>query len=217
MSIASVTDRIQQIQAQIDQLQSRQTSDPATSAAFATTLAKVSTASPAAAPSVLGPPDVAPTTSQQAVVDEARKYLGLPYVWGGTSITTGVDCSGLVQSVYKSLGYDLPRLSADQARSGRPIATLADAQPGDLIAWDNSSRNNGADHIAIYVGDGKMIEAAHTGTDVRLVDVPSTPDYIRRILPDSISSRSLAGSGLAASRASFDLQALRSATQEGAA
>jgi cell wall-associated NlpC family hydrolase len=225
MSIASVTDRIQQIQSQIEQLQTTGGSDPATAAAFATTLdraaatgatgASAATAAPglqatasAAAPGVTAP-TVAPTTSQRAVVDEAKKYLGLPYVWGGTSITKGVDCSGLVQSVYKSLGYSLPRLSADQARSGRPIASMADARPGDLIAWNNSSRNNGADHIAIYVGNGKMIEAPRTGLDVRLVDVPSTPDYIRRILPDSVSSASR--DGVAASRAAFDLQALRSA------
>ncbi|MFI2707826.1 C40 family peptidase, partial [Nocardioides sp. CER28] len=187
MSIASVTDRIQQIQSQIEQLQSYQSTDAATSAAFATTLdeatatSRVASTTDASADSST----VAPTDSQQAVVDEAEKYLGLPYVWGGTSITSGVDCSGLVQSVYKSLGYDLPRLSADQARSGRPIASMADAQPGDLLAWNNSSRNNGADHIAIYVGNGKMIEAPHSGAEVRLVDVPSTPDYIRRILPDS--------------------------------
>ncbi|MDH2414626.1 C40 family peptidase [Nocardioides sp. CER19] len=227
MSIASVTDRIQQIQSQIEQLQSYQSTDAATSAAFATTLdeatatSRVASTTDASADSST----VAPTDSQQAVVDEAEKYLGLPYVWGGTSITSGVDCSGLVQSVYKSLGYDLPRLSADQARSGRPIASMADAQPGDLLAWNNSSRNNGADHIAIYVGNGKMIEAPHSGAEVRLVDVPSTPDYIRRILPDSengsengSTSRSLSSSdGVAASRASFDLQSLLSAAQEGAA
>ncbi len=95
-----------------------------------------------------------------------------------------MDCSGLVQLVYKQLGFDLPRLSADQARQGTPVASMAEAKPGDLIAWDNSSRNNGADHIAIYVGNGKMIEAPRTGLDIRLVDVPSTPDYIRRILPE---------------------------------
>lgn len=222
MSIASVTDRIQQIESQISQLQSTQSSDAASAAAFATTLDAASatgrvaaTAEAGAAPGVTGTEEtgstVAPTTSQQAVVDEAKKYLGLPYVWGGTSQTKGVDCSGLVQSVYKSLGYDLPRLSADQARSGRPIASMKDAQPGDLIAWNNSSRNNGADHIAIYIGNGKMIEAPHTGAQVRLVDVPSTPDYIRRVLPDSVNGASRAG--LDASRATFDLQALRSAAQ----
>ena len=72
---------------------------------------------------------------------------------------------------------------------------MAEAQPGDLIAWDNSSRNNGVDHIAIYAGNGKMIEAPRTGLDVRLVDVPSTPDVIRRILPDTaaVSGGSAAG------------------------
>jgi cell wall-associated NlpC family hydrolase len=238
MSIASVTSRIQEIQSQISQLQAYRagSSDATTGAAFATTLDKASTtgattavATDVSATDAALAPDagtVAPTDSQQAVVAEARKYLGLPYVWGGTSITKGVDCSGLVQSVYKSLGYDLPRLSADQARSGRPIASMADAQPGDLLAWNNSSRNNGADHIAIYVGNGKMIEAPHTGARVRLVDVPSTPDYIRRILPDTGSGDSarvaataprVSASDLAASRASFDLQALRSGSQAGAA
>jgi cell wall-associated NlpC family hydrolase len=120
-----------------------------------------------------------------AVVAEAKKFLGLPYVWGGNSPTKGVDCSGLVQQVYKHFGIELPRLSADQARSGRPVASMAEAKPGDLLAWNNSSRNNGADHIAIYAGNGKMIEAPRTGLNVRLVDVPSTPDYIRRILPPS--------------------------------
>jgi hypothetical protein len=127
------------------------------------------------------------------VVAEAKKYIGLPYVWGGTDPQKGVDCSGLVQCVYKSLGFDLPRVSADQARQGRPVASLAEAQPGDLIAWDNSSRNNGVDHIAIYAGNGKMIEAPRTGLDVRLVDVPSTPDVIRRILPDAGATGATSG------------------------
>jgi len=224
MSVSSVTDRIQQIQAQISQLQSAQGTDAASAAAFATTLdqasatgdvSRLAATDPTAAPTALADTTstVAPTTSQKAVVDEAKQYLGLPYVWGGTSKAKGVDCSGLVQSVYKTLGYDLPRLSADQARSGRPVASMADAQPGDLIAWNNSSRNNGADHIAIYVGNGKMIEAPRTGLNVRLVDVPSTPDYIRRILPDSVNGPA-SRAGLAASRASFDLQSLRSAAEK---
>ena len=71
-----------------------------------------------------------------------------------------------------------------QAAAGRPVASMAQAQPGDLIAWDNSSRNNGVDHIAIYIGGGKMIEAPRTGLNVRIIDVPSTPDVIRRILPE---------------------------------
>jgi soluble lytic murein transglycosylase-like protein len=172
MSITDVTSRIQQIQSQLALLA------PTTSAAGGTDFAA---ALDATTTDVAGPTG---SVDEQAVVAEAKKYLGLPYVWGGTDPTKGLDCSGLVQVVYKHLGYDLPRLSADQARSGRAVASMAEARPGDLLGWDNSSRNNGADHIAIYVGNGKMIEAPRTGLDVRLVDVPSTPDAIRRILPE---------------------------------
>lgn len=100
------------------------------------------------------------------VADVARKFLGTPYVWGGTS-PSGFDCSGLVQYVYKQLGFDLPRISADQARSGKRI-DLKDLKPGDLVGWDNSSRNYGADHIAIYIGDGKIIEAPRPGESVQI-------------------------------------------------
>lgn len=168
MSITDVTSRIQQIQAQLALLAPA----PTSGADFAAALDGATSS----ATDTSG-------TDGQAVVAEARKYLGLPYVWGGTDPKKGVDCSGLVQLVYKNLGYDLPRISADQARSGRPVASLADAQPGDLLAWDNSSRNKGADHIAIYIGDGKMIEAARPGTNVRISDVYGTP-MIRRILPE---------------------------------
>lgn len=172
MSIEHVTSRIASIQLQLARFAT--TSSTAASGAsgeFATQLASAGTG-PSGASGVTG----------QAIVDEAKEYLGLPYVWGGNSKEKGVDCSGLVQQVYKSFGYDLPRVSADQARSGTAVRSLAEAQPGDLIAWDNSSRNNGADHIAIYIGDGKMIEAPRTGLDVRIIDVPSEPDMIRRII-----------------------------------
>lgn len=170
MSIDHVTARIGEIQARLAQFATVRTSS-STSGGFATELS-ARVGGTAAAGSVTG----------DAVVAEARKYLGLPYVWGGTDPTKGMDCSGLVQVVYKSLGYDLPRVSYQQARSGTPVSSMAEAQPGDLIAWDNSSRNNGVDHIAIYIGGGKMIEAPRTGLDIRIVDVPSTPDVIRRII-----------------------------------
>jgi soluble lytic murein transglycosylase-like protein len=176
MSVTDVTSRIQQIQSQLAMLQPVRSNG---AAAFSSALSRVGATDALAATG-----DGSGVTGAD-VVAEAKKYIGLPYVWGGTDPQKGVDCSGLVQCVYKSLGYDLPRVSADQARAGRPVASMAEAQPGDLIAWDNSSRNNGVDHIAIYVGNGKMIEAPRTGLDVRLVDVPSTPDVIRRILPEA--------------------------------
>lgn len=190
MSIDVVTTRIGQIQAQLARF--------ATTAASTTSGTAFADALSAAGAAATG--SASGSASGQAVVEEAKEYLGLPYVWGGTSKEKGVDCSGLVQSVYKSLGYDLPRVSADQARSGTAVASLAEAQPGDLIAWDNSSRNNGADHIAIYIGGGKMIEAPRTGLDVRIVDVPSEPDMIRRIIstPATGAAGSAATAGISA-------------------
>jgi cell wall-associated NlpC family hydrolase len=100
------------------------------------------------------------------IVRAAKSLLGTPYVWGGSS-TTGVDCSGLVQLAYKAAGVNLPRVSYQQAGSGKRVG-LGDLKPGDLVAWDNSTRNNGADHIAIYLGGGQIIEAARPGTNVRI-------------------------------------------------
>lgn len=102
----------------------------------------------------------------------AKKFLGTPYVWGGTS-PNGFDCSGFTQYVYRKFGVNLPRVSADQARAGRRVG-LRDLRPGDLVAWDNSSRNNGADHIAIYLGNGLIIEAPRPGRSVQIVSLYDT-------------------------------------------
>jgi hypothetical protein len=190
MSVAEVQGRISEIQSQLALLgTARLSSSAASSAAFASALTQATGATAAGTTTS----STGGTTSGDAVVAEAKKYLGLPYVWGGTDPNKGLDCSGLVQLVYKNLGYDLPRVSYQQAASGRPVASMAEAQPGDLIAWDNSSRNNGVDHIAIYIGNGKMIEAPRTGLNVRIVDVPSTPDVIRRILPEGSSVAAVGG------------------------
>ena len=118
-----------------------------------------------------------------AVVAAASKYLGVPYQWGGTDPKSGLDCSGLTQRVYADLGIDIPRTSSQQATAGRPVAGLADAQPGDLVFFDWSSRP-GIDHVGIYVGDGKMIAAPQEGEVVKVQDV-GKPSVIRRVLPDS--------------------------------
>lgn len=181
MSVADVTARIAQIQSQLALLAPSANSSATSATDFSSALDSATAAGSGTQVAASG----------DAIVTEARRYLDVPYVWGGTS-PDGLDCSGLVQLVYKNLGYDLPRLSADQAKAGTPVASMAQARPGDLIAWDNSSRNNGADHIAIYVGDGKMIEAPRTGLNVRIIDVPSTPDYIRRIVPTETASTPVA-------------------------
>ena len=201
MSVMDVTSRIAQLQTQLALLA------PKAPTGTGFTRALDSATATGAATSTAPGSTTAGSSTGDAVVSEAKKYLGLPYVWGGTDPQRGMDCSGLVQVVYKKFGIDLPRLSADQARQGTPVASMAEAKPGDLIAWDNSSRNNGADHIAIYAGNGKMIEAPRTGLDIRLVDVPSTPDYIRRVLPDTAATGvagagSATGSGVSGSRVS---------------
>jgi peptidoglycan DL-endopeptidase CwlO len=122
-----------------------------------------------------------PTGAQ--VVSDARKYLGVPYVFGGTNPETGLDCSGLVQRVYKDLGIDLPRIASDQAKVGKPVASLDQAKPGDLVAF-----NSPVSHIGIYIGDGKMIVAPHSGDVVKIEKVYQTPTAIRRILSDQSSS-----------------------------
>lgn len=104
--------------------------------------------------------------SGNSLVGFAKKFIGVPYVWGGTS-PTGFDCSGFVQYVYRHMGVNLPRISADQARAGKRIS-FADLQPGDLVAIDNSSRNNGADHIGIYIGNGMVINAPRPGRSVEI-------------------------------------------------
>jgi soluble lytic murein transglycosylase-like protein len=115
-----------------------------------------------------------------AVVDAAKKYLGVPYVFGGTDPASGLDCSGLVQRAYKDLGIQLPRIAADQAKAGTPVASLAQAKPGDLLAF-----NSPVDHIAIYVGNNKMIAAPQPGENVKIQDVYQKPSAIRRIIPDA--------------------------------
>lgn len=105
--------------------------------------------------------------TRQRVADFARTLLGTPYVWGGTNPDTGLDCSGFVQLALKQVGVNLPRISAAQARSGQRT-DIGKLQVGDLVAWDNSSRNNGADHIAIYLGNGQIIEEPRPGLGVRI-------------------------------------------------
>jgi cell wall-associated NlpC family hydrolase len=100
------------------------------------------------------------------LVNYAKKFLGTPYVWGGSQ-PGGFDCSGFVQYVEKKFGIDLPRVSYQQANSGTRTS-IKNLQAGDLVAWDENSRNNGADHIAIYIGNGYIIEAPHTGANVRI-------------------------------------------------
>ena len=95
---------------------------------------------------------------RESILQFASQFIGNPYVWGGTSLTDGADCSGFVQQIYKQYGYDLPRVAEDQSQCGTKIP-VEDAQPGDLIFY---AKGGHIYHVVMYAGDGKTIEAAST-------------------------------------------------------
>ena len=146
--------------------------------------------------SALSSGNLSSTASESAVVSQAQQYIGVPYAWGGTDPSTGLDCSGLSQLVYKNLGIDLPRTASQQATSGRAVASLADAHPGDLVFFDYSSSRAGVDHVGVYIGNGKMIAAPQEGESVKVQDV-GNPTLIRRILPEQTTATASAPSGAA--------------------
>jgi len=98
----------------------------------------------------------------QEIVDYARQFLGNPYVYGGTSLTNGTDCSGFVQSVYAHFGYSLPRTCTTQSVCGRGVS-VDELQPGDLVIY---SVYGEIEHIAIYSGNGNTIHASNWDTGI---------------------------------------------------
>ena len=168
MTVTDVASRIAQIQSQLAMLAPSATG--AGSASFATALDAASATTTAA-----------PTggVTGDSVVEEAKKYLGVPYVWGGEDPQKGLDCSGLVQLVFKNLGHDLPRLAGPQVLAGTPVASLAEAKPGDLLGFGSPMH-----HVGIYLGDNMMLNAPRPGKNVRIEAVYEKPTHIGRIIPD---------------------------------
>jgi peptidoglycan DL-endopeptidase CwlO len=113
--------------------------------------------------------------SASEIISYASNFLGVPYVWGGTS-PSGFDCSGLVQYTYGHFGINLPRTAAEQQNVGTYI-TRENLQPGDLVFFGDP-----AHHVGIYVGNGMMLHAPHTGDVVRVG--PLSSDFVngRRVL-----------------------------------
>lgn len=142
----------------------------------------------ASAPALTASATIAPATSSgstaspvtQAVAN-ALNEVGVPYVWGGSSPSTGFDCSGLVQWAYGQAGIKLPRVADQQAQVGTQVSSLAAAQPGDLVFYGNP-----AYHVGIYLGNGYMVDAPDTGQTVQIQPV-GNPTEIRSVAPATSS------------------------------
>lgn len=101
------------------------------------------------------------------ILQYAKKFLGNPYVWGGTSLTNGCDCSGFAQQIFANFGYTLPRTSRQQAKAGTRIP-VQEAKPGDLLFYQRES--GFIYHVMIYLGDGKVIHAGSEATGILISD-----------------------------------------------
>ncbi len=121
---------------------------------------------------------------RKEVASYALNFVGNPYVWGGTSLTKGADCSGFVQSIYKQFGYSIPRVSRDQAKSAGYCNVTPDLDhllPGDLIFYANSK--GVVDHVAMYIGDGKVVHASTPKSGIIVSSYQlRTPYKARRVI-----------------------------------
>lgn len=115
------------------------------------------------------------------IVQYAKQFLGNPYVWGGTSLTKGTDCSGFTMSIYRQFGVSLPHSSRAQANCGTKVS-LSEAKPGDLVFYGSGK---GINHVAMYIGNGQVIHASTKKTGIKISNVSyRSVKTVRRIIND---------------------------------
>ena len=119
------------------------------------------------------PPEALEDEEFARMIYEAEKYLGMEYVWGGSSPSTGFDCSGFVSWVinHSGNGWDVGRSTANGLMSYCTYVSASEAKPGDLIFFENTYNTSGASHVGIYVGNGMMI---HCGNPIQYTSIESS-------------------------------------------
>lgn len=121
------------------------------------------------------------SSTRQSVVNFALQFVGNPYVWGGTSLTNGADCSGFTQSVLANFGISIPRTAGSQSQSGTPVS-VSDVQPGDLLFYSGSG-DYGIGHVSMYIGNGQVVHASNSTTGIIVSDMGyRTPTSARSYL-----------------------------------
>ena len=120
----------------------------------------------------------------QIIQNYLLKMINNSYKWGGTSLTNGADCSGFVQSIYKQFGYQIPRTSKEQSKGAGYTNVTPDLDhllPGDLIFY--TDKKGVVDHVAMYIGDGKIVHAANKKDGIRVSSYKTrTPYKARRVI-----------------------------------
>lgn len=128
------------------------------------------------------PDDIDATELRREIVEYALQFVGNSYVYGGTSLTEGADCSGYVQAIFAKFGIKINRVSADQAKNGREVA-IEDLQPGDLIFY-SSSGSGRITHVSLYIGDGQVVHALNQAKGICVTNMYYNTPYCARNVID---------------------------------
>ncbi len=129
-------------------------------------------------------PITSASPTRQELINYGMQFLGVPYVWGGNSLSEGVDCSGFTKGVMASVGVSLPRTSREQVNRGTEVASISEAKPGDLLFYADA--NGVINHVAIYIGDNKILQSAQSigCVNVTRFDYCGYPVAIRNVVGD---------------------------------